>query len=153
MNLNLLSDDKETLLPTTNHETIHIEYEKSEPFDIEGSQYTSESRERPPRIPSFLLEQRSLYEKSKSFRIFCCCCAKRYKQNMISNIKNKELRIYYKIKSLACQLFDENIAQHKESLKFLYMMCINKDMNNDCRAVEWKKVGFQVRLSYIHVNQ
>lgn len=152
MNMNSEIDDKETLLQTTSQERIDFKYDKSEPFDIERVSI-SDTQERPLPIPAFIIEQRTLYEKSKCFRIMCCCCTKRFNQYAISNIKNKELKAYYKIKSLASQLFDEDNSQHKESLKFLYILCINKEMNGDFRNIEWKNIGFQVRISKnIHID-
>lgn len=150
--MNSENDDKETLLQTTSQDRMDIKYDKSEPFDIERVSI-ADTQERPLPIPSFISEQRTLYEKSKIFRIICCCCAKRFNHNVISNIKNKELKAYYKIKSLASQLFDDDNSQHKESLKFLYILCINKEMNGDFRSMEWKRIGFQVRiLTNIHID-
>jgi len=140
------NDDRESLIPIENNRSTHGTYERSEPFDIEGSYV--DSQERPFPIPSFITKQKTLYEKSKCIRFIFFCCSKSLKQNLISNIKNKELKVYYKIKSLASQLFDENNIHHKESLKFLYMICINKEITNeeDHKTIEWKKVGFQVKF-------
>ena len=139
------NEDKEILLPVTNYKTIEnidtVAY-NHEPFDIEGS--FTDARERPLPIPIFISNQQTFYEKSKCLRLLCCCYTKKYSRSSISNIKNKELKVYYKLKALASQLFDENNTQHKESLKFLAMLCINKEMAEDFKMTEWKRIGFQV---------
>lgn len=145
MHMSSYNDDKEILLPDNSNRTTKVDYE-SEPFDIERS--FIDEQERPLPLPSFIQNQKTIYEKSRSIAFLLSCCAKGYKKNLTHSIKNKELKIYYKLKSLATQLFDETNSQHKESLKFLYMLCLNKEITSDgdYRSIEWKKIGFQVKF-------
>jgi len=139
--MNSENDDRETLLPI---KSLKSNYKPSEPFGIEGAVLNPD--ERPLPVPSFITQQKTLYEKSKFLRILCCCSKKKYRDVLISNINNHELAVYYKLKYLASQLFDENNSQHKESLKLLYLTCIDKDMTENLRTIEWKTVGFQVNI-------
>jgi hypothetical protein len=142
MFLNNDNDEKKGLLE--NHKV------PQEFFDIERVQ--SVSQQRPMLVPKFIQDQTSLLERSKFVKCICCmqivCCPQSYKKNLTSNIPNKDLFVYYNMKSLAAQIYDDENPSHEESLRFLHVICLSSEPSVDLRSKEWTKLGFQVKIFY-----
>ena len=119
---------------------------RQEFFDVERNH--GGTHERPLPVPNFIKKQKSGLETSKLLKCICCCkiicCPLSYRRNLLSDIKNKELGVYYTLKSLSNQLYEEDNPSHEESLKFLYITCLNSNPSEDLRSKEWTKLGFQV---------
>lgn len=138
MFLNSENDEKKILLNEGRHEFFDIERQKTG------------THQRPLPIPKFILDQTSLIEKNKLFKVFCCFkiifCYNSYKKNLVCEIKNKDLGFYYNLKNLASQMYDSENSAHEDSLKFLNFICLKAEPSEDLINKEWTKIGFQVNF-------
>jgi len=104
-------------------------------YDIEENQV-----KRPMKIPKFIYNNRGNCEKICS-KILCC---KKFKP--LENIRQEELKAYYRLKDMAILQYDENNSDHENSLKNLFIAALNVDLTHNLESVEWKSIGFQVNI-------
>jgi hypothetical protein len=142
MYFNNEESDKTKLLEEMEENKENAETSRPETFDIERSH--ANSHDRPLPVPKFILDQMTIFEKSKCYRIFCCCFSRCYEKYKIYKIKNRELGVYYGLKNIAIQSYDESNKFHEDSLKILYSICIKTEYSADLKTNDWKNIGFQV---------
>ena len=114
---------------------------KNEVFDIE-IHYESKSNKK-LKIPEFILNQKTIWEKSKIMRNLFCCCICCYRTKYIGDISQKYLESYYKLIALSIQNYDSLNKSHEEDLKNLYLLCLKTDLTLNLKNEEWKLIGFQ----------
>lgn len=121
-----------------NHSLIDVKVEAENGFERNMDVY---------HVPEFIIEQKTICEKSRCVRImFCCCCCRKYRHNskyFIFNISNDHLSIYHRLKQHATQNYDENNSLHEESLNNLLSLCFESTSSSDLNTSDWKKIGFQ----------
>lgn len=92
-------------------------------------------------IPQFIMAQ------EKNFLWKCCCfLCKSHEKYDLNNIDGADLKSYYELRNIAVQKYIPTIQKHEESLKFLFLSCLNCNLNNDLISSEWLKVGFKVKI-------
>lgn len=132
-------EEKEKLMETK---------QKQEPFDkYDIERGSNASQDRPWPIPRFIETQMTIFERSKCVKYMCFCCLPCVNKNYyVSNISRRELNSYYKLLAIAIQPYNEKVVYHEDSLKNLYLNCFKSELTDDLRNMEWKNIGFQVKI-------
>jgi hypothetical protein len=90
------------------------------------------------KVPEFVLNNRDICDKAMT-KVLCC---NKYKSR--DKIDQEELRAYYQLKELALISYNEQIKEHENCLKSLFISALNVEISDNLESAEWKSIGFQV---------
>lgn len=128
-----------------NDEEINNKAEDNEKLNLIDNEYKYNDLEqniikKPMKVPEFVINNTGFCEKTMT-KILCCA---KYKSR--DKIDQEHLKAYYSLKDLALVLFNEQIEQHENTLKSLFVSALNLEASENLESPEWKSIGFQVYL-------